>query len=1000
MKKIIGLFCCVAIGTFFFVQAVSTTDYRGFVLTKSLKLKDACCTLVELEHAKTGAQVLHIQNDDPENFFAICFRTHPTKSNGVAHVLEHSAVQGSEKFPVKNVFFHMTKRSFATFMNALTGHDYTLYPASSECPEDFYNLLDVYTDAVFHPLLTKTCFSQEGHRFEFETFDDPTTPLSYKGVVYNEMKGSLTSPQIRMMRAITKELFPDAMGDVFSGGDPAVITDLTHEELLTFHKDHYAASNCLFFFYGNLPLEKHLDFLADKVLTSDVKAHAVKDRPKQPRFTAARSASYEYPATESEANEEDRSIISVNWLTASLDQDEDCLALRVLDHILMSSDAAPLKHELLGSGLCKEADSYVDTSKGQLPFIIYFEGCKAQNAQIIEELILATLKNIADEGISQDMVERTLSKMELEVCELKKGKGPVGMSYLSSVAVAKMHGGLPENALIMHEQLQKLKVNIQKNPGYLSAIIQKYLLDNPHRVCVVLKPSADLASLEKEHEIQKLAEIKKNLTAQEIDDILLVSKEIRNIQNDVAILPTVTLNSVSLDVPQYPLERSTSGILDVFYHPSFTNHITYATLEFPVPELESDDLWLLGLYSYLLPQLGTKERSYRDNLNLIHEHTGGISAAIMTHYAPSGSYPAFKITGKALNRKANILFDLLYDTITSANFADKERIRQLIIKHVSEIEVSIKNSALDYATDASLSHLSNENYISSHVDGIGYAFKVLQLAQSLESKLDAVIFKLQSLQKRLLPQTKAHLILACDKEAYKTFEAAKFGRLSKLPLAEMRPWVFTCCLPNAVSSYHPISSQVAFNARSFRTISSKHPDSAYVLLGAFLMSNKYLHSRVREQGGAYGAGASYEAISGNFSFKSYRDPNIASTNEAFYEAVNQLCEGHFTEEDVQKAKIGLVQRLDVPLHPSTKAHLGHLLFCDDISEQERKEFRRKILTASIKDIQSAAIEHIACGFNQSVLVTLASKDLLEQENIKLVTPLLQYEVAQCNQHNQ
>lgn len=213
MRKIFGLSLFIGAVGLFFVQAVSTKElqgYRGFVVTSSRYIPDARCTLVELEHTASGAQVMHIQNDDPENFFALCFRTHPTKSHGVAHIVEHTVLQGSQKFPINNVFFHMNKRSFATFMNALTGPDYTCYPASSQCPDDFYNLLSIYSDAAFHPLLKKSAFAQEGHRLEFETFDDPTTPLMYKGVVYNEMKGSLTSPQVRMMRASNAALFPDS----------------------------------------------------------------------------------------------------------------------------------------------------------------------------------------------------------------------------------------------------------------------------------------------------------------------------------------------------------------------------------------------------------------------------------------------------------------------------------------------------------------------------------------------------------------------------------------------------------------------------------------------------------------------------------------------------------------------------------------------------------------------------------------------------------------------
>ncbi len=993
MKKIVGLSVLLLLGTFFLLQATSKKEYRGFVVTNSYDLPDAHCKLVELKHTQSGMQVVHVQNDDPENFFAICFRTHPTKSNGVAHVLEHSVFQGSEKFPIKNVFFHMNKRSLATFMNALTGPDYTAYPASSESPEDFYNLLDVYSDAVFHPLLKKSSFAQEGHRLEFEQFDDPSSPLVYKGVVYNEMKGSLTSPHVRMIKATTEALFPDAMGDVFSGGDPKIIPELTHEEFVQFHKDHYYPGNSLIFFYGNLPLEKHLDFLVEHVCLNQNKKDPASENPLQPLFTAPRYSELSYPTEEAQ---EEGAIVGISWLTTMQENHDEVLALRVLDHILMGSDSAPLKQHLLASGLCKGVDSGVDANKRQIPFMLYFEGCRPEKAKEIEALVQTTLTRIVQEGLSGELVERTIVQVELEESELKKGKGPVGFSLLHSCAIAKLNRGSAVAGLTLRKQLGNIRDKLEKNPQYFSSIIQKHLLDNPHRVCVVLKPDAELAKNEQEQENQRLVQIREALTQKDIEDILLLSSTLRASDDLPDCLPAIGLEALSKEVPEFPLTQQTLGSLDLFHHPVFTNHITYAALEFALPQIAEEKLWQLGLYTHLLPQLGTKTRGYLDNLNFVSDHTGGIGADVVMRKSENGVYPALRISGKALDRKACVLFDLMADMVVGGDFSDRQRIRQLLIKHASDVEVALKHSALDFATAKTLAFHSVENHVINNLEGLEYCAKIIEVIQNLDSTLDALIVDLQNLQKHILPQQRAHLVLACDKDAYETFYKKQFGALSSLLITQDVPWKPDYTLREPVAVAYHIASPVAFNARGFRTISYNHEDSAYLLLAAELVSTKFLHTRIREQGGAYGAGASYDPATGNFSFKTYRDPSIASSNEAFCEAIDLLCAGNFSETDVQKAKMGILQKLDAPLHPAKGAFLGYQLFCEARGSDKRKAFRTKLLAATASDIQRASSDHLACGFNQSVLVTLASKDICELENKKLATPLISYEVSQCS----
>ncbi len=350
-------------------------SYNGFTLTKIFPIPELQCVLRELVHEKTGAQVMHIENEDPENVFCLSFRTLPDTSNGVAHILEHTVLCGSEKFPVKDPFFAMNRRSLNTFMNALTGSDFTCYPAASQVSKDFYNLLDVYIDAVFKPLLNELSFLQEGCRLEFSTPDNPETLLEYKGIVYNEMKGALSSPTTRLSEAINETLFPHLTYGINSGGDPKVIPELTYHDLKEFHRTYYHPSRCLFFFYGNMPLEQHLDFIAEHALQNVEKLDPIPQLPLQPRFREPREKIMAYPISPDE-DPKDKTLLAFSWLTCHILEQQELLALSVIEIALLDNDASPLKMALLKSGLCKQVSAYSEDEISEVPFIIVLIGCE------------------------------------------------------------------------------------------------------------------------------------------------------------------------------------------------------------------------------------------------------------------------------------------------------------------------------------------------------------------------------------------------------------------------------------------------------------------------------------------------------------------------------------------------------------------------------------------------------------------------------------------------
>lgn len=394
--------------------------YGNFSLIKSQYIEELKAELKQLVHTPSGAQVMHIENDDPENVFCLSFKTLPENSNGAPHILEHTVLCGSRKYPVKDPFFSMTRRSLNTYMNALTGADFTCYPAASQIEKDFYNLLSVYLDAVFHPLLKEMSFLQEGHHLEFANHLDPSSPLEFKGIVYNEMKGALTSTDSRIWHAMIKELAPDLTYAHNSGGDPIEIPNLSYEQLIEFHDAFYHPSRCLFYFYGNFPLKKHLDFIEEHALHKALPQPPLKGIGFQKRFKAPKKDAMPYPTSETQDLEK-KHIHAFAWLTTPLLNPDVLLALIVLDSILMDTDASPLKKALLDTKLCVHADSYLDVEMTEIPFMLILREC-GEKADPLEKALFQALKNIAREGIEYELVESTIHQLEFARTEIGGGE--------------------------------------------------------------------------------------------------------------------------------------------------------------------------------------------------------------------------------------------------------------------------------------------------------------------------------------------------------------------------------------------------------------------------------------------------------------------------------------------------------------------------------------------------------------------------------------------------
>lgn len=966
--------------------------YRDFEVTKSIEIHELQCHLYELTHLPTSAQIMHIANDDPENLFCLSFQTLPDSSNGVAHILEHTVLCGSKKFPVKDPFFSMARRSLNTFMNALTGADFTCYPAATQVSKDFYNLLEVYIDAVFHPNLDFYSFLQEGHRLEFAQPDDPTTPLEYKGIVFNEMKGAMASANPRLYEKLNQALFPDITYGHNSGGEPKAIPSLTYEELKAFHEKFYHPSRCLFFFYGNMPLEGHLDFIDEQILLHTKKVARLPPLPLQPRFTAPRIVVDKYPIAPDEHTEH-KTLIAFAWLTCHILNQDELLALSILEVLLLDTDASPLKKALLKSGLCKHVSSYIETDLSEVPFTITLRGCNPDSAPALKELIDITLEQIVARGIPLQHLENALHQLEFYRSEINGDNGPFGLSLFMRSALLKQHGAHPEQGLTIHQLSDNLRKRNLADPHYFTDLIRRHLLDNPHAVQLTMVPDKTLATEESAEEREQLDDLQKKLSPAEALHLVEQAKTLAIFQDkqseeDEDVLPKMTLDDVPKIARDFPLSCEKMGNFELFHHSTFTNGIIYADLVYDMPEIAEEDLPFVRLFSLLVSQVGCGGRSYSDNLEYIQAHTGGVGASMTFNLQASDHSqfsPTFYIRGKALHRKADKLFHLLSDIATSLDFSDTARLREVIMKHFTALQNSLHQNALKYAVNLSASSLDVPSKIANEWYGLNYYWKIKEIAENFDQHAAALQAKLGHLKSQLLCLADPDLIITCDATFYSELKDHRFYGLLDLPTKSFKPWKSDYPLSKGTPEGRIIPAPVAFTAKVLKTISYAHPDAPALNIAAFLCDNLVLHNKVREQGGAYGGGAICNSMAANFYFYAYRDPNISNTLKAFKEAIEAIANGDFDESDLEEAKLEMIQSLDSPIAPGSRGDLAYGWLREGKPQPRRQQFRNTLLALTSEDVSAAVQKHLLPAYADGITVSFSNKEMLDKENLLLAS---------------
>ena len=656
---------------------------HGYRVSQVLPLPHLKGYFYALQHVGTGANYIHIQCPDRENTFGVALKTVPTDSSGVAHILEHTVLCGSRKFPVRDPFFSMLKRSLSTFMNAFTASDWTLYPFATQNRKDFYNLLDVYLDAVFYPNLERLSFKQEGHRLALEKDAANTRRLTFKGVVYNEMKGAMSSPDQILGRSLLHALYPDTTYRFNSGGDPQIIPELTTEDLHAFHARHYHPSNAYFYSYGNLPLDGHLAFIGQKVLDRFERIDPATEVPSQPRWKAPREAVYYYPLAPDE-DPSRKNQIGIGWLTSDIRDISEVLALTLIEQILLGNPASPLRKALLESGLgsaLADATGFDADNRDTLFFCGLKDVAESDGPKIVD-IVMQTLTTLCDTGIDPELVESAIHQVEFHRKEITNTPYPYGLKLLIAMTGTWIHGGEPHRLLLLEDDIAALRQQMATS-RFFENLLRRYFLDNPHRVIFKLLPDLTLADKMKRAEEEKLRQIDSTLSPEEINRIEADTEALQRLQEseeDISLLPTLAIEDIPPAIDRIEADAVRDNQLHLYSRP--TGGIFYFSSAMEIASVAPENLPLLPLFCHAATRMGTAAKDYVQLARYFDRYTGGFGLAIQarTRFDDGGpSLPLVTMGGKCLNRNRDQLLAILDEMLQDIRFANLDHLKRILM---------------------------------------------------------------------------------------------------------------------------------------------------------------------------------------------------------------------------------------------------------------------------------------------------------------------------------
>jgi len=955
-----------------------TTTAHGFTLEWEKDVTECKSRIRFWRHEKTGAELLSCANEDENKVFGVSFRTPPQDSTGLPHILEHSVLCGSEKYPVKEPFVELLKGSLQTFLNAFTYPDKTCYPVASANTRDFRNLTDVYLDAAFFPRIPEEVFQQEG--WHLEPGEDGG--FIFKGVVYNEMKGVFSSPEAVLSRYSLHALFPDTVYGLESGGDPEVIPELTYEDFIRFHKTCYHPTNARFFFWGDDDEDERLaqvGSVLERFSRGEVAPRiALQERKGQPK-----TLTIPFVAGEDET----KGMAACNWLLADAHNVTLTLAFRMLDHILLGMPASPLRRALIESGLGEDiTGGGLEDELLQSSYSVGLRGVLPENAHKVEALILDTLKTLADSGIEKKYVDAAVNSVEFALREKNSGRFPVGLVVMLQSLTTWLHDGDPVAPLRYEEPLGVIKQKLASGEPYFETLIRSYFLENSHRATIILTPDFSLGEIKTAEEEARVAEKLNAMPESERAQIPARAEKLQALQEapddpaDLARIPCLAVADLPREEKPIPGETiSCADGLSVSFHDLPTSGVSYADAFFSLDRVPGRLFPLLPLMGRALTEMGTARRDFVDLNMAIASKTGGLDAGPYFHTARAdrSPLPHMVVSGKVTPDTIPDLFSLMEEIITEPDFGQRERFLRMVLEEKARLEHSLVPAGHTFVSTRLRAAQSATGMMEEITGGIASLFFLRDLAERAANDWDSVRADLDELRRAIFLRSG----LAWNITAENAQKDELLAGAAKL--ASVLPATGPASVSNGiVPARAPAREALLLPAQvNYVGCGGNLYDAGYVYHGSIHVILKQLRTgwlweKVRVQGGAYGAFCSFDRMAGAFVLASYRDPNVRGTLDIFARTVDHLASASISRRELDSAIIGAMGEVDAYMLPDAKGSAAYARALAGDTPELRQKMREEIL-ATTEDHFRAFAGHLAKAVENGPVCVLGG-DTLEK----------------------
>lgn len=947
--------------------------YSNFVITKIDCIHELKAYYIQCEHKITKAKLIHIYCNDDENLYAIAFRTPGTDNTGAPHILEHSVLAGSKKYPLKDVFNELGSTSAATYLNAFTYPDRTIYPVCSTIPKDFFNLADVYTDVVLHPLLRKETFLQEGWHYEYDETKPKGKRLSYNGVVYNEMAGAYSSPEEFSWKILCEQLFPDTIYKNDSGGDPDYIPQLTWEGFKKFHAAFYHPSNAQWLLYGSIPLETHCSFI-DERLQGFTYLEPKSSIPLQPRFTAPKTIEYRYPAASKK--DEHKCIYTIAWMFDSIANQELVVALSLLTDILIGNSGCPLRKALIDSGL---GEDLTDTSGfsvyyQQPVFAVGLRGAKPGKLKQFITVVNTTIESLIRDGIDEKLLEASLHQFEYSAREITNS---FPIKILDKLACFTTYGLDPVLALSMGETIANVRKTINTNPLYLSELLKTWFVENTHAVVASGKGDVNFfTSLLKKRQ-RNLREIEKRLSEKDIAIIKTEAEDLKRYQQtpdseeDKKKLPALSYLDMPKSVKDYSLVYMNASDIPISKKELFTNGITYLSFVFELGDLNPEEWMMLELAVSALTEMGAGNMNYAEMSSRIDRYTGGFSTKVVIEkHVKEDRIVAFAdVQISALPHNFKEMIAICKDIFTKPDNSDFKRFCDLVKEKANNAYSEVVSNGTQFAMLLASAAVHPASYANELYDGISRVQFLRKALKYKKDELEVLFGKVLALRNKVFMRKPSRLHIIGEKEHIEQLEPmlAEFNAVFRDE--QIVPYAYSILTPKRRAIV--INTQVNYCAQTSSGLAPQHEHAGALLFSSFLLTYKWLYKKLRVEGGAYGAYCNAGFIQNLIAMGSYRDPRTLETLEDFSRSPDFLLKTAWPQTELDAMKPAVLKNFDRPQSPSTQGRTALMYDLLGYSDDIRQKLKASIYTITedsvhtsgslLRDMWNTAIPVIVCS---------------------------------------